>query len=249
MLFAPEESMHFHLKAKPLSLLRKPDKMAYFTEDYLQFFKDLAANNNRDWFHANKKRYEQSVKNPFSEFVQAVIDKTSAIDKRFDIETKKAIFRINRDIRFSKDKTPYKLNCSAVIAPGGRKEGIGIPGLYLEAGPEHFRIYSGIYMPEKDVLYQIREYIINHSEQLNKLISDEEFVAKFGEIRGDKNKVLPKEFKEAAQTQPLLFNKQFYFFASLEPETVLRDDLMEIVMDHFHASEPMRQFLTKARGL
>lgn len=223
--------------------------MAYFTEDYLQFFKDLAANNNRDWFHDNKKRYEQSVKKPFAEFVQAVIDETSAIDKRFDIEAKKAIFRINRDIRFSKDKTPYKLNCSAVIAPGGRKEGIGTPGLYLEASPEHFRIYSGIYMPEKDVLYQIREYIIKHSDQLNKLISDKEFVSRFGEIRGEKNKVLPKEFKEAAQAQPLIFNKQFYFFASLEPETVLRDDLMEIVMEYFHASEPMRQFLTKARGL
>ncbi|TNF27700.1 MAG: DUF2461 family protein, partial [Bacteroidetes bacterium] len=72
------------------------------------------------------------------------------------------------------------------------------------------------------------------------------FVAHFGEMRGEKNKVLPKEFKEAALKQPLLFNKQFYFFASLPPETILQDDLAEVVMNHFHASQPMRDYLTKA---
>lgn len=223
--------------------------MAYFTEDYLNFFKDLAANNNRDWFLANKKRYETSVKEPFKTFVQDMIDRAAAIDDRFAGEAKDAIFRINRDIRFSKDKTPYKLNLSALIAPGGRKAGMGTPGMYIEAGPEHFRFYSGLYMLEKDDLYRVREYIIKHSDELNKLLADKQFVEKFGELRGEKNKVLPKEFKAAAEKQPLLFNKQFYFFNSMEPETILQDDLGELVMEHFDVSQPMRQFLTKAKGL
>ena len=137
--------------------------MAHFTQDYLDFFKELAANNNKEWFHANKKRYEASVKKPFEEFIQEIIDRTAKIDDRFAGEAKKAVFRIYRDVRFSKDKTPYKMNCSAVIAPGGRKDGIGYPGMYLEMGPEHFRFYSGLFMPDKEALYQVREYIIKHS--------------------------------------------------------------------------------------
>lgn len=223
--------------------------MKFFTEDYLTFFKELAANNNRDWFHANKKRYEVSVKEPFTEFVQEIIDRTSKIDKRFEVDAKQAVFRIYRDVRFSKDKTPYKLNCSAIIAPGGRKEGMGIPGMYLEVGPEHFRFYSGLYQLEKNVLYQVREYIVKRSDELSKLVSDKDFVQRFGELRGDQNKVLPKEFKLAAETQPLVFNKQFYFFAEFAPETILKENFADLVMEYFEASRPMREFLTKARGL
>jgi uncharacterized protein (TIGR02453 family) len=223
--------------------------LVYFSKDYLDFFKELAANNNKDWFHANKKRYEASVKDPFKVFVQDMIDRMAKEDERFAGEAKNSIFRINRDIRFSKDKSPYKLQMGAVISPGGKKEGMGIPGMYLELSPAHFRIYSGLYKPEKDVLHQVREYIIKHSAKLNKLVADKEFVKKFGELRGDKNKILPKEFKEAATKQPFLFNKQFYFFAEMPPETILKDDLAEIIMEHFHASEPMRKFLTASRGL
>ena len=223
--------------------------MAYFTKDYIDFFKELAANNHKDWFHENKKRYELSVKDPFNAFVQDIIDRTAKIDKRFDGLAKDAVFRIYRDVRFSKDKTPYKNHMSAVISPGGRKEGMGIPGMYLQLGAEDFRFYSGLYQPEKEVLQTVREYIIKNSDELNKLTTEKEFVKKFGELRGEKNKVLPKEFKEAAAEQPFLFNKQFYFFASLPPETILKENFGDTVMEYFQSSEPMRKFLTKARGL
>jgi len=222
--------------------------MTYFTKDYLDFFKELAANNNKDWFHANKKRYELSVKEPFLVFIQEIIDRTAKIDKGFEADAKQAIFRIYRDVRFGKDKTPYKMTSSALIVPGGKKEGMGIPGMYLEAGPEHFRFYSGLYQPEKDVLQKVREYILKHSDELNKLTSDKDFVKRFGELRGEKNKILPKEFKQAAENQSFLFNKQFYFFASMPPEIILRDDIIDLVMEYFEASEPMREFLIKARG-
>lgn len=223
--------------------------MAYFTKDYLDFFKELAANNNKEWFHANKKRYEASVKDPFNVFVADMVKKTAAVDKRFDVDPKKAVFRIYRDVRFAKDKTPYKTSMSAAIVPGGRKSAMGVPGMYFELGPEHFRFYSGLYAPEKDVLYKVREYIIKHSSQLNTLVADKTFVEKFGELRGEKNKVLPKEFKEAAAKQPFIFNKQFYFFGELKPIAILKDDFGDQIMEFFEASEPMRKFLSKARGL
>lgn len=222
--------------------------MPYFTPDFLDFFKELAANNNRDWFTENKKRYEQSVKNPFNIFIQEIIDRTAKVDDRFAGLAKDAVFRIYKDVRFSKDKTPYKLQATALIAPGGRKLGMGTPGMYLELGPEHFRFYSGLYMLEKDVLQRVREYILTDSNKLDKLITDKQFVENFGELRGEKNKILPKEFKAAADKQPYLFNKQFYFFATLPPETILEENLADVVMNFFSASQPMRNYLTKAIG-
>lgn len=226
----------------------KQSTMAYFTPDFLNFFKELAANNNKEWFAENKKRYERSVKEPFNVFIQDVIDLTAKQDDRFAGLAKDAVFRIYKDVRFSKDKTPYKLQASALIAPGGRKLGMGTPGMYLELGPEHFRFYSGLYMLEKDVLQRVREYILKNSKELDKLLSEKQFVDNFGELRGEKNKILPKEFKVAAEKQPLLFNKQFYFFAELEPETVLREDFTDVVMELFEASQPMRKYLTNAIG-
>ena len=157
--------------------------MAYFTPDFLQFFKELAANNNKDWFNENKKRYEREVKKAFELFITDMISRLAKDDKAIQIQAKDAIFRIYRDIRFSKDKTPYKIQASAIITPGGRKDML-TPGLYIELTPEHARAYSGVYMPDKESLYRIRTYISTHGDELRKLLRDKDFVNRFGEIRG-----------------------------------------------------------------
>ncbi|MCB0846293.1 MAG: DUF2461 domain-containing protein, partial [Bacteroidetes bacterium] len=105
--------------------------MPYFTPDYIAFFEELARNNTKEWFDQNRSRYEKSVKKPFYAFVERMIDLISEDDPAVMITPKDAIFRINRDIRFSNDKTPYKTNFSAVVSPGGRKEMV-TPGLYFE---------------------------------------------------------------------------------------------------------------------
>ena len=96
--------------------------MAYFTKDFTKFLKDLEKNNNREWFNENKKRYEESVKEPFYNFIDEMIMRINAIDNNVAIQPKDAIFRIYKDVRFSKDKLPYKTQVSAVISPGGRKD-------------------------------------------------------------------------------------------------------------------------------
>ena len=96
--------------------------MIYFTKDFIGFFSDLENNNNRDWFHENKKRYETSVKGPFESLVSALISELSKVYPEMTITPKDAIFRINRDIRFSKDKSPYKTHMAALISPGGKKD-------------------------------------------------------------------------------------------------------------------------------
>jgi uncharacterized protein (TIGR02453 family) len=219
--------------------------MAYFSKDFIQFFKDLAGNNNKEWFDENRKRYEREVKDPFKKFVQDVIDMVSKHDPKVGIEPKDAIFRINRDIRFSKDKTPYKTNVSAIVSPIGKKDKTN-PGLYFELTPEHVRIYGGVYMTDKEQLYSVRSHIVENLKEFEKIISDKKFVDVYGEVRGEKNKVIPSEFKEAAEKQPLIFNKQFYYFTQFEPELVLKDDLLNTFEDAYKVSLPIADFLSKA---
>lgn len=219
--------------------------MAYFEEDFLHFFIELAGNNNKDWFDMHRKRYEQMVKNPFKKFVAACIEMVSEFEPTIQIEPKDAIFRINRDIRFSKDKTPYKTNVSAVISIGGKKDKTN-PGLYMELSPEHFRIYSGVYELEKDDLLAVREYIVEHQKEFNKLISDKKFKNTFGEILGSKNKILPKHIKAHGEQLPLLFNKNWYYFAEFSPEKILEEDLLTTVREHYVIAKPLGDFFTKA---
>ena len=223
----------------------------HFTQDFIDFFKELAANNNREWFHANKKRYEISVKITFNSFVQLVLDELAKTDVRYaELSPKDCVFRINRDIRFSKDKSPYKLQMGAIITRGGRKNMHGEPGMYLEFTPEHLRLYSGFYMPEKETLHRIREYIIGQPEQLEEALNGRKFKDRFGEIRGDKNKRLPtKQMMAAASENPIILNKQFYFFTEMPAETLLRDDLIELLFTAYSDSAEVREYLSKAAGV
>lgn len=219
--------------------------MRYFNKDYLEFFKELAPNNNKEWFDNNRKRYLISVKEPFKKFVTDLIQKISKQDEEVQIEAKDAIFRINRDIRFSKDKTPYKLNNSAIISKSGRKDK-NYPGIYIELSPDKFRFYGGVYMPDTRQIKKIREAIVNQEDEFSRILSNKDFKSKFGEIKGERNKRIPKEFRELAKTQPLLFNKQWYHFAELPPEIILQNDFMETILEYAFTASKMRIFLRNA---
>jgi len=219
--------------------------MAFFTPDFLQFFIELAPNNHKDWFDLNRKRYEKSVKEPFKDFVEHMIKEIAKTDASFkDLEAKDCIFRINRDIRFSKDKTPYKMNVSAVVAPEGKKSK-AVNGIYFEFGPEHVRVYGGIYEIDKDDLLTVREGIANDLKGFQEAYSNPRFKKVFGTILGEKNKVIPKELKEAAEKEPLIFNKQWYFYAQFDAETVLDPKLDQLLLDCFEAGKPVEHYFNK----
>ena len=219
--------------------------MAYFTPDYLEFFKELAANNHKEWFDENRKRYETVVRDPFKGFITELITEIAKSDPELGIEAKDAIFRINRDIRFSKDKTPYKLNNSAIISPEGRKNK-NHPGVYVEFGPEKLGFYGGIYMPSPEETQRVRTYILNHLEELQSVLNDPGFQKAFSEVHGEKSKRIPSEFGKAAGEQPLLWNKQWYYYAHLSPEVILSDDLMQVILDLRDKAMPMQEYLTRA---
>ena len=219
--------------------------MTFFNQDFLQFFMDLAGNNNKDWFDQNRKRYEVNVKDAFKNFVTHIITKLTEKDPAFkDLEASSCIFRINRDIRFSKDKTPYKMNVSAVVTPEGKKSK-AINGVYIELGPEHVRVYGGVYEIDKDDLLTVREGIAKNPEKFKKLYSDASFKNVFGEILGEKNKVIPKELKEVAEIEPLIYNKQWYFYKQFDAEVVLSENLDQLILDCYKAGQPVEKFFNE----
>ena len=208
----------------------------------MQFFIDLAPNNNKDWFDENRKRYEENVREPFKAFVGHMISEIAKIDPSFEgVEPKDCIFRINRDIRFSKDKTPYKMMVSAVVSPEGKKSR-AINGIYFELGPEHVRVYGGVYEIDKEDLLTVREGIADDIAAFKKLYTEPEFVDMFGELQGDKNKIIPKHLKEAAKEEQFIFNKQWYFYTQFDPEVVLREDLDQILLDCYRVGAPIEKF-------
>ncbi|MCH8979942.1 MAG: DUF2461 domain-containing protein [Armatimonadetes bacterium] len=219
--------------------------MSHIDDRFLDFLRELELNNDRDWFKSRKKRFEQDVKAPFEALVQEVIDVVTKVDPTIDIAPKDAVFRIYRDTRFSKDKTPYKTHMGAVVGPGGRRALDSI-GVYFEVSGHRLGIASGLYMPDKDRLLAVRRLIMSRGAEMDKILKGAAFKRLYGELQGDKNKVLPKEFKEAAKLQPLLFNKQFYCWADYDPEQAKRQDLPNFVLQHYKAALPLNEFLAEA---
>ena len=205
----------------------------------------MAANNHKEWFDANRKRYEEVVRDPFKQFVGVFIDNLRSIEPDLLIEPKDAIFRINRDIRFSKDKTPYKVNNSALISVKGRKDK-NCPGVYVEFGPEKLGFYGGIYAPDTKQIQKVRSYIASNHKALRAILNERGFSANFGEIHGEKSKRIPKEFKEISEQEPLIWNKQWYYYKHLSPEVIIGDQLLSELMELEKVARPMKEFLTQA---
>jgi uncharacterized protein (TIGR02453 family) len=217
---------------------------------YFDFFEELALNNDRDWFHANKKRYEKDVKEPFLSLVEAVV--ASLHDTEPDlalIPAKQMLFRINRDIRFSKDKRPYKEHLSASVGRFGTKDKL-YPGHYFQIGAVDSFIAGGAYFfEEKETLLRVRRYIMDNHERFLRLLNDPNFVGKWETIKGEKNKRLPPEFAEISDIHPLIFNTQFYWGKNIDPKLALQEDFVEILRGYFEAAQPMNQFLVEAMYL
>ncbi len=216
--------------------------MQYFTKEYTNFFLDLEKNNQKEWFHANKKRYETHVRKPMIAFTQDLISEMQKYDPEIDVVASKCLGRINRDIRFSKDKTPYNKHLFAHITKGTKQE--PIPGIAYRFGGGDCGIMSGYYNLSKDQLNDVRNKITSDLETFQKLISHKDFVKKFGAIRGEQYKRLPSELVEIQKKEPLIANKQFYYVTDRKASFVTSKNLLSEIMEYWLAAKPLNDFLT-----
>ena len=213
-------------------------------KEYFAFFKGLEKNNNKEWFDDHRKDYEKFVKVPFKDLVAEVIEAVRAFEPELQQQPKDALFRINRDIRFSKDKTPYKTRLAAHVSKYGKKE-MGKPGLYFEIGANGGGIAGGAYMPDKELLTLYRDLIMHEGADLRKALKRKAFVEKFGEIQGEKNKVLPAEFKEAAKKEPLIYNKQFFWWTTVPKSAFAGKDPVKEILSYYKAGKPLHEFFER----
>ena len=216
--------------------------MTFFTDEYSVFFQELEQNNNKEWFHANKKRYEEHVRKPLIKFVEAVVAEMQKHDPSFDPVPSKCLSRINRDIRFAKDKTPYNIHMFAHITKGP-KENI-LPGIGFRFGADGTGIMTGFYQPSKERILSIRNKIAKNIDTFQKLKTDKNLVKYFGEIQGEANKRIPPEFKEAFIKEPLIANKQFYCVSHKDAEYVSSNQILEDVVNHWLAARKLNDFLS-----
>jgi uncharacterized protein (TIGR02453 family) len=211
-------------------------------ETTLKFLKQLAKNNKKEWFDANRKTYEAS-KTEFEAIVKSVIDKSMVFDNKLaGLEAKKCLFRINKDVRFSKDKSPYKLNMGASINPGGKKS--EIPGYYIHMEPGKCFLAGGSYQPMPEVLAAIRQEIDYNATEFRKILNAKDFKTYFKELEQDnKLKTAPKGYDKDHPEIDLLQHRNFIMVHYLKDEDVLNKNFPAYAAKVFKAMLPMNEFL------
>jgi len=203
----------------------------------LDFLKDLAKNNNKVWFTENKPRYVLAKEN-MEEFVGGVkkeLDKTDAIDRV-------KIYRIYRDVRFSKDKTPYKKYLHAALQRlGADRRG----GYYFGIEPGNSGVGGGFYAPNKDDLLRIRKEFSLNPEPIQEVLGAKKLKSYYGELLGDGVKTTPRGFDKEVPNLDLVRKKQFYFMKTFTDKEVLSKDFFGTVVDGFQTIRPYFDYMSE----
>lgn len=209
----------------------------------LDFLSDLTENNNRDWFDANRKNYEAAKKN-VEAFVGELLEGMIAFEPALaGINAKNCTFRIFRDVRFSKDKTPYKTNMGAYISKGGKSSPMA--GYYLHIQPGGAFIAGGIYAPPADVLKNIRQEIDYNTAEFKDILNDKTFKKLFGELEGEKLKTTPKNYAKDHPEIEFLKHKSFLMVHQVSDKQVTAKDFAKTVTSTFEAMLPLNNFLNR----
>jgi uncharacterized protein (TIGR02453 family) len=213
-------------------------------QDILVFLKELSKNNTKEWFDENRTRYQHIRKN-FMDFVAILIHELAQIDKQIAyLEPKNVVFRINRDIRFSYDKSPYKTNMGAFICPGGKNSGTA--GYYFHIEPGNCFAAGGMYMPPSANLKLIRSAIFDDVETFKKIIEKNSFKQIFSEIQGEKLKTAPQGYPKDHPDLDLIRFKSYTVFSALDEKTISSSDLLKRLMTIYSEMKPLNDFLNRA---
>ncbi len=210
----------------------------------LSFLNQLKENNNREWFNDNKSLYEDA-RTEFETFINLLILKIKEFDSEIDVNgAKDCMFRIYKDVRFSKDKSPYKTNMGAYIAKGGRKSELA--GYYMHVEPGGSFAGGGIYCPQPDILKKIREDIYINPENIKSILNEKSFKTTFPELYGDRLKTVPKGYPKDFKDGDLLKFKDYTVIKSLSDKDILSNTLIDKVIAIFKTQKPFNLYLNKA---
>jgi uncharacterized protein (TIGR02453 family) len=213
-------------------------------ENVMLFLKELARNNNREWFQTNKKWYDESRGKIFF-LTDVLINEIRKFDSTISaLNPSDCLFRIFRDVRFSHDKSPYKTNFGSFIAKGGKKAAFA--GYYIHIEPESSFVGGGIYMPDNDTLKILRNYIAENGDEFFSIINETEFKTFYPELYDDKLKTAPKGFDSEHEYIELLKYKSFAFTHKMSDDDVLNEKYIENIVLAFRQLYKANVFLNSA---
>ena len=219
--------------------------MSTIHKSTFNFLSSLKDNNNREWFEEHKDEYKKAHKNAIA-FANALVTEMKKVDYIDTVSGKKTLFRIYRDMRFTKDKTPYKTSFSGSLR---RATSTLRGGYYFHLEPGNSYVGGGFYGPNSDDLLRIRESIAHDAQPLRSILNDADFKETFGKLQGDQLKTSPRGFSIDHPDIDLLRYKQFYVKHAFSDEKVLDEDFIFEVVKTFLALRPyfnyMSEILTK----
>ena len=215
--------------------------MASISKENLAFLQLLGKNNNRDLFHAHKSEYVKHHENAIA-FADSVLEKMNGHDNIETLSGKKSLFRIYRDVRFSKDKSPYKTHWGGGLN-SATKQLRGGYYFHIQPGGQSF-VGGGFWAPNKDDLFRIREEIASDAEELRSIINSKEIQTTFGALHGEQLKTAPKGFDKDHPDIDLLRFKQFVFIKKFSDEEVLEAQFDAVVNETFKKLRPFLDLMS-----
>jgi uncharacterized protein (TIGR02453 family) len=224
----------------------KPKREPYFTPRLFQFLTGLKVNNTKPWFETNRERYERDVKEPMLRFIADFGPQLKTISRHFSADPRPvggSMFRIYRDTRFSKDKSPYKTNVGAHFPHFRSGKDTHAPGFYLHLAPGQSFGGGGLWHPDAAALKQVRDQIVSRSK-------DWAAVRKGGlSIQGDALKRVPSAYTQDHPFAEDLKRKDFYIMREFSEHQVCSPDFMDLFLESCRTAAPLTRFLTKALDL
>jgi uncharacterized protein (TIGR02453 family) len=218
------------------------DGEPYFREAGLKFLRSLKRNNRREWFEAHKPEFERELKQPMLALIETVNRAMADFAPGHVRPPQKCMMRIYRDIRFSSDKRPYKSHISAWWSREGLEKTSG-GGYYMHISPDEVLIAAGVYMPEREQLLAIREYLLLHHAEVRQLLADRKLKRTMDSFTGMPLSRAPKGFPKEHPAMDLLLCRQWGVEAKLEPAASLKKDFAGQVIRRFRLATPLVEAL------
>jgi uncharacterized protein (TIGR02453 family) len=218
---------------------------------FFPFLSELSRHNNRDWFQENKGRFENDVQGAALGLIEAVGRKMPDVSRQIVVEAKKSggsLLRIYRDVRFSKDKSPYQTYIAAQFRHAKGK-GVSAPGFYIHLSPQESFLGVGIWQPEPPDLLKIRNAIATDTKAWLKARDDRGFRARFPKLAGESLKRPPQGFDADHPCVEDLKRKDFVAFCKFPNAKALEDSFPDEMIDSYRASAPFMKFLCGALDL
>jgi uncharacterized protein (TIGR02453 family) len=217
-----------------------------FPDTMIPFFKKLKRNNNREWFAKHKEEFEDTVKFPMQCFIASIAPLFAEFAPEFDVHPKRSIFRIYRDTRFSKDKTPYKTHAAAHFVLKGMPKGLVGSGYYFHIEPGEVFLGAGIYIPDGTQIKKIRAALDTHGKEFLAIINEKKFVKRFGTLKGDTLKRVPTGYAPDHPMAEYLRLKQFFVGVTLDESVITSEKFLADAARIFTDALPFVRWLNDA---